>query len=102
MELPHSDHQRAGGELFHEDAAIQAYRCLYGTLADLYSSDGEALQGVILVDAHLAASAIGATPTALRTPKIDPTAGDLFIAFTSGSPDNTGGPDPAVFQGPDG
>ena len=64
LELPHSDRQRTGGELFHEDAAIQAYRCRYAPLADLYSGEGEALQGAILVDAHLAASAIGATQTA--------------------------------------
>lgn len=77
LELPHSDRQRAGGELFHKDAAIQAYRRRYATLADLYYGEGEALQGAIVVDAHLAASAIGATQRpALRTPKNDPTAGD--------------------------
>ena len=64
LELPHSDRQRTGGELFHEDAAIQAYRRRYTSLADFYSGEGEeALQGAILVDTHLAASAIGATPT---------------------------------------
>ena len=35
LELPHSDRQRTGGELFHEDAAIQAYRRRYATLTDL-------------------------------------------------------------------
>jgi secreted PhoX family phosphatase len=56
-----------------------------------------------LVDAHLAASAIGATPTARpEDTKIDPLSGDLLIAFTSGSPGSTGGADPAVFKGPEG
>ena len=44
------------------------------------------------MDAHLAASAIEATPTARpEDTKIDPISGDLLIAFTSGSPGSTGG-----------
>ena len=103
VELPHSDRLQAGAELFREDAAVEAYRQRFATLADLYRGEGEALQGAILVDAHLAASAIGATPTARpEDTKIDPITGDLLIAFTSGSPGSTGGADPAVFRGPDG
>ena len=103
VELPHSDRLQAGAELFREDAAVEAYRKRFATLADLYRGEGEALQGAILVDAHLAASAIGATPTARpEDTKIDPITGDLLIAFTSGSPGSTGGADPAVFRGPDG
>ena len=103
VELPHSDRSQAGAELFREDAAVEDYCRRFATLSDLYRGEGEALQGAILVDAHLAASAIGATPTARpEDTKIDPISGDLLIAFTSGSPGSTGGADPAVFQGPDG
>ena len=63
VELPHSDRVRAGAELMRDDAAVEAYCRRFSTLADLYRGEGEALQGAILVDAHLAASAIGATPT---------------------------------------
>ena len=103
VELPHSDRVRAGAELMRDDAAVEAYCRRFSTLADLYRGEGEALQGAILVDAHLAASAIGATPTARpEDTKIDPLTGDLLIAFTSGSPGSSGGADPAVFHGPDG
>ena len=69
----------------------------------LCRGEGEALQGAILIDAHLAASAIGATPTARpEDTKIGPISGELLIAFTSGSPGGKGGADPAVFRGPQG
>ncbi len=103
VELPNSDRQQAVAELFRDDASVQAYCKRYPTLASLYRGDGDAMQGAILVDAHLASSAIGATPTARpEDTKIDPISGDLLIAFTSGSPGSTGGADPAVFQGPEG
>ena len=103
VELPHRDRSQAGAELFREDAAVEDYCRRFATLSDLYRGEGEALQGAILVDAHLAASAIGGTPTARpEDTKIDPVSGDLLIAFTSGSPGRSGGADPSVFQGPDG
>ena len=103
VELPHRDRSRAGAELLRDDAAVAAYAHQFRTLADLYRGEGDALQGAILVDAHLAASAIGATPTARpEDTKIDPISGDLLIAFTSGYPGTQGGADPAVFHGPEG
>ncbi|MCB4394164.1 DUF839 domain-containing protein [Synechococcus sp. HB1133] len=103
VELPNSDREQAVAELFRDDASVQAYRKRYPTLASLYRGDGEAVQGAILVDAHLAASAAGGTPTARpEDTKIDPISSDLLIAFTSGSPGMTGGADPEVFQGPEG
>ena len=103
VELPHRDRDRAGAELFRDDASVAAYARQFRTLGDLYRGEGEALQGAILIDAHLAASAIGATPTARpEDTKIDPISGDLLIAFTSGSPGGKGGADPAVFRGPQG
>ena len=103
VELPHRDRARAGAELFRDDASVEAYARQFRTLADLYRGEGDALQGAIMIDAHLAASAIGATPTARpEDTKIDPISGDLLIAFTSGNPDSRGGADPAVFSGPEG
>ena len=60
-------------------------------------------QGAILIDAHLAANAAGAT--ACPRPEdtdIDPINGDLLIAFTAAGRDDGGCSDPAVFRGPKG
>ena len=103
LALPHSDRSQAGAELFRDDEAVAAYARLYPDLASLYLGKGDALQGAILVDAHLAASAIGATPTARpEDTELDPISGDLLVAFTSGTADGQGGADPAIFRGPDG
>ena len=103
LELPHRDRTQTGAELFRDDEAVDNYCQLFPTLADLYRGEGDARQGAILIDAHLAASAIGATPTARpEDTKIDPLTGDLLIAFTSGAPGRRGGADPAVFRGPQG
>jgi secreted PhoX family phosphatase len=94
----------AGGMLaLSDDAEIDTYRASFKTLGDLYSGTAEEIQGAILIDAHLAASAVGATCTA-RPEDTDVAAdGSLFIAFTSGFPDGTtGGPDKQIFAGPDG
>ncbi len=101
--LPHPDRRQAGGQPFRSDADVEAFRKRFPTLADLYPGRGEQQQGAILIDAHLAANAVGATPTARpEDTDLDPLTGDLLIAFTSGSPDSEGGADPAVFQGPGG
>lgn len=103
VELPHSDRGQAGAETFRDDAAIGVYQERFPTLASLYAGEGEALQGAILVDAHLAANAIGATPTARpEDTELDPITGDVLVAFTSGSPDQRGGADPGIFRGPQG
>ncbi|WP_370455455.1 PhoX family phosphatase [Synechococcus sp. RSCCF101] len=103
VELPHSDRRLAGAELFDDDAAVAAYRRRFPTLAHLYRGAAAALQGAILVDAHLAASAVGGTPTARpEDTDLDPVSEDLLVAFTSGRPNERGGADPAVFTGPAG
>lgn len=103
IEVPHSDRRRAGGEVLRSAAERERYRSLYPTLADLYNGEAEELQGAILIDAHLAANAIGATPTARpEDTDIDPISGDLLITFTMGGSDETGSPDPAIFRGPKG
>ena len=101
--LPHSDRRRPGAEAFASDAAVAAYRRRFATLADLYPGEGEERMGAILIDAHLAANAIGATPAARpEDTVIDPLSGDLLIAFTAGGGSGDGRADPAIFRGPAG
>ncbi|MCP9835300.1 DUF839 domain-containing protein [Cyanobium sp. Aljojuca 7A6] len=101
--LPHSDRLRPGAEAFSSDAAVADYRRRFQTLADLYPGQGEERMGAILIDAHLAACAIGATPAARpEDTVIDPASGDLLIAFTAGGGSGDGRADPAIFRGPQG
>ncbi|MCP9836626.1 DUF839 domain-containing protein [Cyanobium sp. N.Huapi 1H5] len=101
--LPHSDRRRPGAEAFSSDAAVAAYRRRFATLADLYPGEGEERMGAILIDAHLAACAIGATPAARpEDTVIDPLSGELLIAFTAGGGSDDGRADPAIFHGPKG
>ncbi len=103
VEVPHRDRSRAGAERLRTDADRQRYCAQFQTLADLYSGEGDEQQGAILIDAHLAANAIGATPTARpEDTDLDPISGDLLITFTMGGSDETGNPDPAIFRGPKG
>ncbi len=85
-----------------DDATAMAFKAQYSTLGDLYDGSPEEKQGAILIDAHYAANAAGATHTA-RPEDTDVTAdGTLFIAFTSGSPGGDGGPASEIFVGPNG
>ena len=103
IEVPHSDRSRAGGEVLLSSADRQRYCNAYKTLSDLYTGGASEQQGAILIDAHLAANAIGATPTARpEDTDIDPISGDLLISFTMGGSDETGSADPAIFRGPEG
>lgn len=91
-----------GYESVESDAAAIAFKQQYPTLGDLYEGSGNEQQGAILIDAHYAANAVGATATA-RPEDTDLAAdGTLYIAFTSGSPGGDGGPTNAIFQGPNG
>jgi secreted PhoX family phosphatase len=84
------------------DADMRAFAQQYRTLGDLYEGSAEEKQGAILIDAHFAANAAGATNTA-RPEDTDVAAdGTLFIAFTSGGPGGDGGPHTDIFQGPNG
>jgi secreted PhoX family phosphatase len=103
LPLPHSDRSKAGAELVESDAQLKAYRQRFSTLADLYPGRGEEQLGAILIDAHLAANAAGATPTARpEDTDLDPRTGDLLITFTAGGSDGEGQADPAIFRGPAG
>jgi secreted PhoX family phosphatase len=101
--LPHRDRGQPGAEAISSDGQLADYLSQHRTLADLYPGAGEERQGAILIDAHLAANAIGATPAARpEDTDIDPRNGDLLIAFTAAGSDGEGRADPAIFQGPKG
>lgn len=97
--------QRPEGGSFKADdpAQIDAFQQQFKTLGDLYSGTPQEQQGAILIDAHLAANAAGATCTARpEDTKIGPD-GSLFITFTSGGiSKEDGSPDARIFKGPDG
>ncbi|MBF1988879.1 PhoX family protein [Fischerella thermalis] len=85
-----------------KDQEIAKYKQKFQNLGDLYSGNTEEKQGAILIDAHYAANAVGATCTARPEDTEVAANGDLYISFTSGSPDQEGGPDVRVFKGPKG
>jgi len=85
------------------DEQIAAFKSQFKTLGDLYTGNATEKQGAILIDAHYAGNAAGATTTARPEDTMVRADGTLFIAFTSGSPSSSdGGPHKAVFQGPNG
>ncbi|MGK7910968.1 MAG: PhoX family phosphatase [Synechococcus sp.] len=92
--------QRPEGGVFKatSDAEIDAFSDRFSTLADLYEGSVDEKQGAILIDAHYAANAAGATTTARPEDTDLAPDGSLFIAFTSGSPGSDGGPNKTIFS----
>ncbi|MGF1568347.1 MAG: PhoX family phosphatase [Nodosilinea sp.] len=84
------------------DEEITAFKSQYKTLGDLYTGSAEEQQGAILIDAHFAGNAAGATTTARPEDTMVNADGTLFIAFTSGTPGSDGGTNKAIFTGPNG
>ena len=84
------------------DAEVEAFKAQYRTLGDLYEGSAQERQGAILIDAHYAANAAGATSTARPEDTEIAPDGSLYIAFTSGSPGSDGGVDGRIFKGPQG
>jgi len=83
------------------DEDIQRFKEQFKTLADLYTGNSQEQQGAILIDAHLAASAVGATCTARPEDTEIGLDGSLLIAFTSGSAKaETESPNLEIFQAP--
>lgn len=92
-----------GAKKFTNDADVLAYKQKYIILTDLYEGNTEERQGAILIDAHYAANAAGATCTARPEDTDLGPDGSLFMTFTSGSPSSSdGGPNQAIFKAPDG
>ncbi|TAG91668.1 MAG: DUF839 domain-containing protein [Oscillatoriales cyanobacterium] len=86
-----------------KDADVASFKQKFKTLGDLYEGTANQKQGAILIDAHYAASAAGATCTARPEDTEIAPDGSLYITFTSGAAsDSDGGPDLRIFQGKDG
>ena len=101
--LPESDRTAGGVVEVSSDEEIQPLITKFTTLGDLYPGNSpEEVQGAILVDAHFAATAAGITCTARPEDTIVGDDGTLFVAFTSGLAGGDGGPDKAIFVGPNG
>ena len=99
--LPNRDREIGGNMEVTQESDIVGYKQQFKTLGDIYQGDNnEEKQGAILVDAHFAANAAGITCTARPEDTIVDKDGNLYIAFTSGSPGSDGGPDLQVFKGP--
>jgi uncharacterized protein len=100
--LPLPKRPEGGFVAVKTNAEVEAFRQQYKTLADLYSGTPEEQQGAILIDAHYAGNAIGATCTARPEDTEIAPDGSLYIAFTSGSSGSEGGADTRIFKGPKG
>jgi uncharacterized protein len=101
--LPNSDRTAGGVMEVTTEAAVEQFRTKFKTLADLYQGNTpEETQGVILIDAHFAATAAGVTCTSRPEGTIVKEDGTLFIAFTSGTAEEDGGPDQTIFVSPNG
>ena len=99
--LPNPDRTVGGSIKVEEDGAIATFKQSFKTLGDLYQGTPEEKQGAILIDAHFAASAAGATCTARPEDTEMGPNGGMFVAFTSGSPSSSdGSPDARIFKGP--
>lgn len=81
------------------EAQIKQFKQQYKNLGDLYLGNAEEKQGAILIDAHYAANAVGATSTARPEDTEIAPDGSLYISFTSGVTGKEGGPDKRIFTG---
>ncbi|MBW4540748.1 MAG: PhoX family protein [Myxacorys chilensis ATA2-1-KO14] len=88
-----------GYKAFRTEADVKKFKQQFKTLGDLYQGNAEEKQGAILIDAHYAANACGATCTARPEDTEIAPDGSLYVSFTSGSPDKDGGADKRVFKG---
>ena len=100
--LPNPNRAAGGIIKIDSDADALSFQQQYKTLGDLYRGNDLEKQGAILIDAHYAANAAGITCTARPEDTDVASDGTLYIAFTSGSPGSDGGPDKAIFKGPQG
>ncbi|MGB7084606.1 MAG: alkaline phosphatase PhoX [Phormidesmis sp.] len=100
--VPLPSRPEGGFTKVEDDAIALALKAEFSTLGDLYEGSDLEKQGAILIDAHFAGNAAGATTTARPEDTMIADDGTLFIAFTSGTPGSDGGPDNAIFVGPNG
>jgi uncharacterized protein len=101
--LPLPKRPEGGIALINDDADIATFKQNYKTLGDLYQGSAIEKQGAILIDAHYAANAAGATCTARPEDTDIAPDGSLYITFTSGAiSDKDGSPNLEIFKGPNG
>ncbi len=100
--VPFPNRPEGGFVEIENDAEASQLKETFSTLSDLYEGSNLEKQGAILIDAHYAANAAGATATARPEDTDVNKEGTLFIAFTSGAPGSDGGPDKTIFVGPNG
>ncbi len=101
--LPLPQRPQGGVMQVEEDEQIEAFKQKFKTLGQLYAGNEVEKQGAILIDAHYAGNAAGATSTARPEDTEIAPDGSLFIAFTSGAiSKEDGSPDVRIFKGPDG
>ncbi|MBD2041177.1 PhoX family protein [Microcoleus sp. FACHB-672] len=81
---------------------VTQFKQQFKTLGDLYTGNPEEKQGAILIDAHYAGNAAGATCTARPEDTEIAPDGSLYITFTAGLSGKEGGPDQRIFKGPQG
>ncbi|HEY9668881.1 MAG TPA: alkaline phosphatase PhoX [Coleofasciculaceae cyanobacterium] len=96
--------KRPGGGIdkILKDEDMQRFKQQYKTLSDLYIGNTQEKQGAILIDAHFAANAAGATATARPEDTEIAPDGSLYVTFTSGAEGSDGGPDKRIFTDPNG
>ena len=97
--------KRPDGGIFNatKSEEITEFKSKFKTLGNLYEGSDRQKQGAILIDAHFAANAVGATCTARPEATVVGANGSLFITYTSGSLSATeGSPDQRIFKGADG
>ncbi|GET36911.1 PhoX family protein [Microseira wollei] len=96
--------KRPEGGIFKSEKAaeVNSFKQKFKTLGDLYAGNPQEKQGAILIDAHYAANAAGATCTARPEDTEIAPDGSLYVTFTSGSAGGEGGPDKRIFSGPKG
>jgi len=101
--LPNINREEGGIVEITEDSQISEFAQKFLTLGNIYEGNSrEEKQGAILIDAHFAANAAGVTCTARPEDTEIGAEGNLYIAFTSGTPSGDGGPDKQIFKGPKG
>jgi uncharacterized protein len=96
--------KRPEGGIFKSEKAaeVNSFKQKFKTLGDLYAGNPQEKQGAILIDAHYAANAAGATSTARPEDTEIASDGSLYVTFTSGAAGGDGGPDKRIFKGPKG
>jgi hypothetical protein len=100
--IPVPKRPEGGMVKINKDEDMLRFKQQYKTLGDLYIGNAEEKQGAILIDAHFAANAVGATATARPEDTEVAPDGSLYVTFTSGSEGSDGGPDNRIFKGPKG